>query len=74
VQARCRVLDAPRWLLLKPQAFVLAPGASQNVELVGRVDKVQGRKAKAAVSIVPEGGRPVQVEVVLRISGGGLFG
>jgi hypothetical protein len=73
-QARCRVLDAPRWLLVKPEGFALAPGASQTVELVGRIDKVQGRKAKALIKIAPEGGLPVQVEVTVRITGSGLFG
>jgi tRNA A-37 threonylcarbamoyl transferase component Bud32 len=71
--AGCRVLGAPEWLLVKPEAFRLQPGAHQDVELVGRVDKVRGRRQEVPLTIVLEGGEDQKLEVRLRIKGG-LFG
>jgi hypothetical protein len=50
------------------------PGGQQAVELVGRVDKVRGRKQHVKLTLAVEGGRNRQVEVRLRIKGRGLFG
>ncbi len=71
--ARCRVLGAPEWLLVKPEAFALQPGAQQDVEFVGRVDKVRGRKQEVAVTIAVDGGQDRKVGVSLWVKGG-LFG
>jgi tRNA A-37 threonylcarbamoyl transferase component Bud32 len=71
--AGCRVLGAPEWLLVKPEAFHLQPGAEQDVELVGRVDKVRGRRQEVPLTIALEGGEAQKLEVRLRVKGG-LFG
>jgi serine/threonine protein kinase len=71
--AQCRVLGAPEWLLVKPEAFRLQPGAQQNVELVGRVDKVRGRRLGVVLTIALDGGDDQRLEVRLRVKGG-LFG
>jgi hypothetical protein len=73
-QADCRVVGAPRWLLVKPETFRLVPGAQQQVELVARVDKVRGRKDRAVITITVDGRQDHEVEVVLRVKGSGLFG
>ena len=72
--ARVRVQGAPKWLLIKPEAFRLQPGGQQTVELVGRVDKVRGRNQRETLTLAVEGGRDRQVEVRLRVKGRGLFG
>jgi tRNA A-37 threonylcarbamoyl transferase component Bud32 len=72
--ARVQIQDAPRWLLIKPEAFNLQPGAQQTVELVGRVDKVRGRRQQIRLKLTVEGGRDREVEVRLRVQGRGLFG
>ncbi|MGD8490422.1 MAG: serine/threonine-protein kinase [Anaerolineae bacterium] len=72
--ARVRVEGAPKWLLIKPESFSVQPGGQQAVELVGRVDKVRGRKQHVKLTLAVEGGRNRQVEVRLRIKGRGLFG
>jgi hypothetical protein len=72
--ARVRVQGAPKWLLVKPEAFRLQPGGQQTVELVGRVDKVRGRNQRETLTLALEGGRDRQVEVRLRVKGRGLFG
>jgi hypothetical protein len=74
VPAEVRVQGAPRWLLVNPQAFRLAQGERREVDLVGRVDKVSGRKAEASLVFAPDGGRAQEVEVLLRIKRRGLFG
>jgi hypothetical protein len=71
--ARCRVLGAPAWLLVKPETFRLQPGAHQDVELVGRVDKVRGRRQEVPLTIALDGGPDQRLEVRLRVKGG-LFG
>ncbi len=73
-EARVRVEGAPRWLLVNPEAFRLAPGAQQVVRLIGRVDRVRGRKQKVRLIFALEGGPDRQVEVQLRIKRRGLFG
>ncbi len=72
--AQVRVQGAPRWLLIKPEAFRLVPGASQVVKLVGRVDKVRGRKQKVRLAFALDGGPDEEVEVLLEIRRRGLFG
>jgi hypothetical protein len=72
--ADCRVVGAPRWLLIKPESFRLQPGARQQVELVARVDKVRGRKDRAVLTVAVDGQQDHEVEVVLRVKGSGLFG
>jgi tRNA A-37 threonylcarbamoyl transferase component Bud32 len=72
--AQVRVQGAPRWLLVKPDAFRLVAGARQVVELVGRVDKARGRKHKIRLMFAIDGGRDQEVAVSLQIRGGGLFG
>jgi serine/threonine protein kinase len=72
--ADCRVVGAPRWLLVKPETFRLMPGARQQVELVARVDKVRGRKDKTVLTLAIDGQQHHEVEVVLRVKGSGLFG
>jgi hypothetical protein len=71
--AQVQVQGAPRWLLVKPQAFRLAQGTRQKVDLVGRVDRVQGRKEKATLVFALAGGRDQEVEVLLRIKRRSLF-
>jgi serine/threonine protein kinase len=72
--ARVRVQNAPKWLLLKPETFSLLPGARQVVQLVGRVDKLRGRKHKVVLTFSVDGGRDQQVEVRLEVKRRGLFG
>jgi hypothetical protein len=71
--ARCRVLGAPAWLLVKPEHFSLQPGAQQSVEMVGRMSKVSGRKENVVLTIALDGGRDLRMEVRLRVKGG-FFG
>jgi hypothetical protein len=72
--AQLRVEGVPSWLLVKPGQFGLAPGTRQVVELVGRVDKVQGRRQKVKVTFALDGGRDQEVEVRLQVRRRGLFG
>ena len=72
--AQVRVQGAPRWLLVKPGVFRLAPGARQQVDLVGRVDKVRGRREQVTLTFSPDGGRNQEVEVRLEVKRRGLFG
>jgi hypothetical protein len=72
--AQVRVQDAPRWLLVKPQTFKLVPGARQVVKLVGRVDKVRGRKQKVRLTLAVDGGQDQTVEVRMVVGRRGLFG
>jgi hypothetical protein len=72
--AQVRVEGAPRWLLVKPEKFRLAPGARQEVGLVGRVDKVKGRKEKASLVFTLDGGRDQEVDVQLKVKRRSLFG
>jgi hypothetical protein len=75
VSARVRVQGAPRWLLVKPEVFHLAAGARQVVKMVGRVGKTpRGRQHRATLTFALEDGQDQQVEVSLRVKGGGLFG
>jgi tRNA A-37 threonylcarbamoyl transferase component Bud32 len=71
--AQCRVRHAPEWLLVKPEAFRLQPGGQENVELVGRMAKVRGRKQEFSLTIALDGGQDQEVEITLRVKGG-LFG
>ena len=68
--AQCRVLGAPAWLLVKPEMFRLTPGAQQDVELIGRVSKLQGRRYEAALTVDLEGGQDQKVQVLLRVKVG----
>jgi serine/threonine protein kinase len=72
--AQVRVQGAPRWLLVKPETFRLVGGARQVVRLVGRVDKLRGRKHKVTLTFAVDGGQDWQVEVRLEIKRRGLFG
>jgi serine/threonine-protein kinase len=72
--AQVRVQGAPRWLLIKPETFRLVPGARQVVKLVGRVDKVRGRKQVIALTFALDGGQSQELEVRLQIKRRGLFG
>jgi serine/threonine protein kinase len=72
--AQVRVQGAPRWLLVKPETFRLVTGARQVVKLVGRVDKMRGRKQRVALRFALDGGQDRQVEVRLEIKRRGLFG
>ena len=72
--AQVRVQGAPRWLLIKPESFRLAAGTKQVVRLVGRVDKVRGRKHKVTLTFALDGGRDQEVQVLLQVKRRGLFG
>jgi hypothetical protein len=72
--SQCRILGAPAWLLVKPERFRLQPGEQQDVELVGRVDKVRGRRHEIPLTVALDGGRDLEVQVLLQIKRGGLFG
>jgi len=72
--AQVRVQGAPRWLLIKPESFRLAVGAKQVVRLVGRVDKVRGRKHKVTLTFALAGGPNQEVQVLLQVKRRGLFG
>jgi serine/threonine protein kinase len=72
--AQVRVQGAPRWLLVKPASFELAPGDRQVVEVVGRVDKVSGRSQKVRLVFATRGGRNQEISVQLQIKRRGLFG
>jgi hypothetical protein len=72
--AQVRVQGAPRWLLVKPGVFRLVQGAAQQVELVGRVDKVRGRKERVILTFAVDGGPNQEVEVLLEVKRRGLFG
>jgi hypothetical protein len=72
--AQVKVQGAPRWLLVKPASFQLAPGARQVVELVGRVDKVRDRRQKISLVFALRGGSSQEVQVRLQIKRRRLFG
>jgi tRNA A-37 threonylcarbamoyl transferase component Bud32 len=72
--AQVRVRGAPRWLLIKPATFRLVANARQAVKLVGRVDKVRGRKQKVMLTFAVDGGQDQTVEVRLEVKRRGLFG
>jgi serine/threonine protein kinase len=72
--AQVRVQGAPRWLLVKPGVFRLVPGAKQQVELVGRVDKVRGRREQVTLTFSLDGGSNQEVQVLLEVKRRGLFG
>jgi hypothetical protein len=73
--AQVRVQGAPRWLLVKPEAFHLVAGARQVVKMVGRVGKApRGRQHRVTLTFALDGGQDQEVEVLLRVKGGGLFG
>jgi hypothetical protein len=75
MSARVRVQGAPGWLLVKPESFHLVAGARQVVKMVGRVGKVpRGRQHRVTLTFALEGGQDQEVEIVLRVKGGGLFG
>ena len=71
--AQVSVKGAPRWLLVDPVSFQLAPGDKQDVQLVGRVDRTSGRKQRVSLIFAVRGGRNQEVRVDLRIKRGGLF-
>jgi serine/threonine-protein kinase len=72
--AQVGVKGAPPWLLVKPKSFRLKPGAEQVVSLVGRVEKVRGRRHAFPLLFALDGGRNQQVEIRLQIKRRGLFG
>jgi serine/threonine protein kinase len=72
--AQVSAQGAPRWLLVKPASFRLAPGERQVVELVGRVDKVRERKQNVSLTFALPGGRGQEVAVRLQIRRRGLLG
>jgi hypothetical protein len=71
--AQVRVQGAPRWLLIKPEAFRLVPGGRQVIKLVGRLDKVRGRRQRITLLFAVDGGRDQKVEVRLAVKRRGLF-
>jgi hypothetical protein len=73
-EAQVRLKDTPKWLLIKPEAFSLAPGARQVVQLVGRVANVRGRRQRVRLIFAVNGGRDQEIEVRLKIRRSGLFG
>ena len=72
--ARCRVQGAPGWLQVRPEAFELQPGKQLDVEFVGHLDRVRGRRHEFDLTIALDGGQDQSVQVFLRVKGGGLFG
>jgi len=64
---RCRVLGAPRWLLIEPESFRLAVGSQQDIDLIPRADRLEGREGRAEVVVVPEGGPGQKIDVVVRL-------
>jgi len=72
--ARCRVQGAPGWLIVNPETFRLMPGAEQTIELVGRVQKIQGRHQDSLLTIEAVGGQSQELRVSVRIKGSGIFG
>jgi serine/threonine protein kinase len=72
--AQIRVQGAPRWLLIKPHTFRLVPGAKQEVKLIGRVDKVRGRRQKVTLTFAVDGGPDQEITVRLEVKRQGLFG
>jgi tRNA A-37 threonylcarbamoyl transferase component Bud32 len=72
--AQVRVEGAPRWLLVKPETFRLAPGGRQEIGLVGRVDKVRGRKEQATLVLALDGGPDQEVDVQVKVKRRSLFG
>ncbi|MFC2029126.1 serine/threonine-protein kinase [Chloroflexota bacterium] len=72
-EARCQIRNAPSWLLVKPEAFRLAPGDGTQVDLVGRVAKVKGRKERVDLKIALDDGPDQRLPVSLRIRGRGWF-
>jgi tRNA A-37 threonylcarbamoyl transferase component Bud32 len=70
VAARCRVLGAAEWLQVRPEVFHLTPGARRDVELVGSLDKLPGRRQGLTLTVAPDGGQGQPVQVVLRVQAG----
>jgi hypothetical protein len=72
--ARCHVQGAPDWLQVLPDSFELQPGKQLDVEFVGRLDRVRGRRHEFDLTIALDGGQGQAVQVSMRVKGGGLFG
>jgi tRNA A-37 threonylcarbamoyl transferase component Bud32 len=64
---RIRVQGAPKWLLVKPEGFRLDPGGMQAVRLIGRVDKLLGRRYRVKLAISVQGGKDQEVQVLMRL-------
>jgi serine/threonine protein kinase len=67
VPVRVEVQGAPKWLLIKPERLRLDARGTQAVRLVGRVDKLRGRRYRVKLRIAVEGGQAQEVQVVLRV-------
>ena len=72
--AQVRVQGAPRWLLVNPQGFRLAPGGRQAVKLIARIDKVRRAREEVSLRFAVDGGPDQEIEVRLRTKRRGLFG
>jgi serine/threonine protein kinase len=72
--ARCRIAGAPAWLLVRPTAVDLPPGAAQPVELEARPAQVPGRGQDATLTLAVDQGPTLPLAVSIRVKGGGLFG
>jgi hypothetical protein len=64
---RIRVQGAPKWLLVKPEGFRLDPGGMQAVRIIGRVDKLRGRRYRVKLLVAVEGGQDQEVQVLMRL-------
>ncbi len=68
VAAKGQIEGNPEWLVLDPLQFVVRPGETRSIDLVGRADKLpqdpRGRLATLQVKI--DGVRPSQVTVAAR--------
>jgi hypothetical protein len=53
--------------LVKPERVRLDAGGIQAVRLVGRVDKLRGRRYRVKLRIAVEGGQAQEVQVLLRV-------
>jgi serine/threonine protein kinase len=72
--AQVRVQGMPGWLLVKPEAFWLVPGAEQAVTLVGRTDRLSAGAQKVIITLALDAGAKAELEVRLKVKRRGLFG
>jgi len=72
--AECKVLGVPEWLIARPAAFRLPPGAQEIVTLELRPHKVPGRGQEIVLTVAVDKGQPQQIAAAARIKDAGLWG
>ncbi|MBN1137929.1 MAG: protein kinase [Anaerolineae bacterium] len=72
--AGCKLLGLPEWLIARPAAFRLPPGAQEIVTLELRPHKVPGRGQEIVLTVAVDQGRLQQIAAAVRIKDTGWWG